>query len=268
MQYGLPHHWPPQLSEITNFIADLSLKGLSYATARSYVSAISFNCKIQNFPDVPNNFIIAKLLQGMKRLKHRPDTRLPITPQILIQLITSLPHICTNAYEAKLFSAAFSLAFFGFLRIGEIAMSSRKANHYVIGITDILVDNSKSNVYLTLRYSKTDQSGKGVTIIIPKANGIHCPLTNAQAFLGVRPPFPGPLFCHFGGDPLTRYQFSAILRKSLAHLNLEFTAYKCHSFRIGAATSAAMSGYPSDDIKTAGRWKSIIYSQFICTNLF
>jgi hypothetical protein len=56
----------------------------------------------------------------MKRLKNRADTRLSITPDILQRIVSILPGICFNMYENKLFKAAFTLAYWGLLRVGEI----------------------------------------------------------------------------------------------------------------------------------------------------
>jgi hypothetical protein len=42
---------------------------------------------------------------------------------ILNKLVSVLPGICYNKYEDKMFKAAFTLSFWGLLRIGEIALS-------------------------------------------------------------------------------------------------------------------------------------------------
>jgi hypothetical protein len=62
----------------------------------------------------------------MKRLKNRADTRLSITPDILQRIVSILPGICFNMYENKLFKAAFTLAYWGLLRVGEITLSNKK----------------------------------------------------------------------------------------------------------------------------------------------
>jgi len=46
-------------------------------------------------------------------------------------------------------------------------------------------------------------------------------------------------------------------------LGEEYTRYKSHSFRIGAATNAAIKGVSVDKIKTAGRWKSDAFKSYI-----
>ena len=39
--------------------------------------------------------------------------------------------------------------------------------------------------------------------------------------------------------------------------------YACHSFRIGAATTAAMAGVEDAKIHTLGRWRSAAYVQYV-----
>ncbi len=70
----------------------------------------------------------------------------------------------------------------------------------------------------------------------------------------VRPLGHGPLFCHFSGVPLTRYQFNAVLRNALVFCGLGEQHIRAHSFRIGAATVAHELGVPLADIQRMGRW--------------
>ena len=58
------------------------------------------------------------------------------------------------------------------------------------------------------------------------------------------------------GSDLTRYQFQAVLRKAADFLGWQSEKFASHSFRIGAATTAAMNGVPEETIMKKGRWKS------------
>ena len=114
---GLENKWAPSTDNITHFIAYLSLQGLSFRTAPLYTSAIGYKCKVSGYPDVTQHIVVRKVLEGLTRLKSKADTRLPITTFIFNKLVSVLPGICYNKYEDKMFKAAFTLSFWGLLRI-------------------------------------------------------------------------------------------------------------------------------------------------------
>jgi hypothetical protein len=108
---------------------------------------------------------------------------------------------------------------------------------------------------IRVRFSKTDQEGRGTTLrIICNMTGpltSICPFVAMRVFLAQRGSHPGQLFCHFDKSPLTRYQVQKILQKSLCLLGHDGMNFNTHSFRIGAATSASMS-VPSEKTKRNG----------------
>lgn len=216
--------------------------------------------------DPTKYFIVQKMLEGLSKLNPKKDRRLPITPSVLRTLLHRLPFVCKSLYESKLFSAAFSLAFHGFLRVGEITATSADLTSRVLSLDDVKISSDKSHLRITIRSSKTDQRGQGVTLQIAATHDAICPVQALLEYLHVRPvdiKRPGPLFCHINGQPLTRYQFSAVLKKALAALGGDYSRYQSHSFRIGAATAAAAMGVSVDDIKRAGRWSSDAFKTYI-----
>ena len=73
----------------------------------------------------------------------------------------------------------------------------------------------------------------------------------------------GPLFSGGRFSPLSRANVTAALHQLLQGTNEEANNYASHSFRIGAATTAATAGLPPALIKTLGRWKSNAYETYI-----
>lgn len=257
----MPNTWPIPLYDLISYIVFLFNSRFSYSTIRCYISGISFVLKINDFEDVTQRFVISKLLDGAKRLQGKKlDTRLPITRPLLIDIVRVLPQACNSTFEVKLFTAAFSIAFFGFMRIGEIAVKNGNSNH------TILFENIKlmeKTVEIYLASSKNDQFGKGITISITRQSGVICPVQSMNAYFDARPSVKGVCFCHFDTSPLTYYQFSSILKKTLKLLKVDHERILSHSFRIGRATNCAMEGMSDEDIKTLGRWKSNVFKNYI-----
>ena len=75
----------------------------------------------------------------------------------------------------------------------------------------------------------------------------------------------GPLFVFENGRLLTRERFVAAVRESLASAGVDTAKYSGHSFRIGAATTAAERGIQDSLIRTMGRWESSAYLLYIRT---
>jgi hypothetical protein len=82
-QFGIENIWSPPIDHLINYIAFLSKKGYSPATAKSYISGISYKIKINNLEDRTQSFILKKMLQGMQGLDKKNDSRKPITIDIL-----------------------------------------------------------------------------------------------------------------------------------------------------------------------------------------
>lgn len=261
LSHNLPSLWPPLDTHITRFIAYLSLSGYKYSTAQSYIAAISFYSKAIYNVDPTNHFIIRKLLQGMQRTTLHKDTRLPITLQLLNKIIPTLQTVCNTIYETKLFTAAFTLAFHALLRIGEFTVSKGNTPATIIQFHDITMQ--QTNIQLTICHSKTDQLGVGANLQIPAPNGVACPVAAMHAYLHMRTSQTGPLFIHFEGQPLTRYQFITILKRCLNAIGVDSSNYNSHSFRIGAATTLAIQGVHSDVIQGSGRWRSNAFRTYI-----
>jgi hypothetical protein len=87
----------------------------------------------------------------------KKECRLPISREMLEQIIKTLPKFCNSLYESKLFSASFSLAFHGMLRVRELAQTGNKQSGNSLNIEDINIQ--QNCLLLLLKTSKSDQFG-------------------------------------------------------------------------------------------------------------
>ena len=63
--------------------------------------------------------------------------------------------------------------------------------------------------------------------------------------------------------PLAKSKFVEAVRQALSAAHLPAQDYAGHSFRIGAATTAAMAGVEDSTIQTLGCWRSTSYLLYI-----
>jgi hypothetical protein len=211
------------------------------------------------------------ILRGIKRVKGVcTRTRLPITLDHL-KLFHRLLHSRKEpTHDEIMIWAAISIAFFGFLRIGEMTCSSPFNSSIHLSRPDISFHNDQrhQDVFLQLRIkaSKTDPFRSSATITIGSNSSICCPVKALQAYFSrTSSDYAGPLFCYSNGVPLSRSQFTKELRRLLAQGGYNTAHYAGHSFRIGAATTAASQSLPHWLIQTLGRWSSDCYLRYIRT---
>jgi len=165
--------------------------------------------------------------------------------------------------------AACCIAFFGFTRISEFTVPSKtdydKSCH--LCLSDIAVNNRKNPCLLkvTIKESKTDPFRKEIHIYLGATDHSICPILGILPYLADCGHTPGPLFITEDGYGLTRQTFSALLNSILSQLHLNSKNYNTHSFRIGAATTAAQAHILDTIIKMLGRWKSDAYQCYIKT---
>lgn len=214
------------------------------------------------------------MVRGMKKKTGGPKRkpRLPITPAILREL-RGVWEKMTDSVKGHMLWAAACMCFFGFLRSGEVVVPSAKGfdpeAHLCEG--DVKVDSRANPSYLevNIKASKTDVFRKGVTVVLGLSGTDLCPVAAILSYMTRPKPktasHPSPFFVFGDGTPLTRDKFVRELRIALTAAGVKADNYAGHSFRIGAATTAAACGLPDSLIKTLGRWESAAYTLYIRT---
>ena len=207
------------------------------------------------------------VLKGAKRSQSNvsPKPRLPITPSILLKLREIWLSQHSNDY--RMLWAASLLGFFDFLRAGEFTVPSMSAFDPASHLTlaDVSIDSYQdpSVLSVVIKKSKTDPFRHGVTLFIGRTHSKLCPVEAMLSYLSVRGSSSGPLFLFASGSPLSRQSLVEHLRSALLKAKFDSGAYCGHSFRIGAATTAAARGLEDSLIKTLGRWESSAYQRYV-----
>ena len=238
---------------------------LTHASIKVYLSAVR-SLHIDHGLSDPfvNCLRLQRLLRGIKRVQGPVSSRrLPIT----LDHLRAIQHrLDFSRRDHVMLWAACCLGFFGFLRAGEFTVNSAFQPSIHMTVADLQADSlvNPTCFKVHIKCSKTDPFRMGCDIYVGRGEGPVCPIRALGNFLALRGSSEGPLFTFSDGRPLTRQQLSSTVQ-SILHSAGYTGSYSGHSFRIGAATTAAARGVPDHLIKTLGRWSSDAYQIYIRT---
>lgn len=261
--------FPATLENLLVWVSEMGERRILPKSIKLYISGIrSFQVDMGTTGkelEVFHHPTLERVIQGIRRLRGEPDVkeRLPITRPILLAMLATFD---TKTQTGATFHAAFSLAFAGFLRIGEFTWSSADRQEdfgqWHMTRNSITIENKK--LYVQLPASKTDPFRQGVRLSIAAAKDDGCVLRSLHRLYTSFPTaLQAPLFDTNKG--FTRQYVTQTLRSTLAQLGHKGN-YSGHSFRRGAATWASQNGLNEDEIMTLGRWKSDSYKLYIQAN--
>ena len=247
------------------FCAHLS-NSLQFATIKTYLSAIRLLHIESGLSDPTQDTLLQYVVRGIKRAQssHTAHTRLPITIHVLKDLKRAL-HDTTklSLQDKRMLWVAFCTAFYGFLCASELCSPSPRSFDPLSTLCCSDVTVTPTAVRVTIKASKTDPFRHGCVVTL----GVTATSTYAVAALKNYRTFPSsspsPLFTFANGSFLTRERLTAHLCTLLTAVGYKAERYASHSFRIGAATMAALTGLPDWQIQALGCWSSDCYARHI-----
>ena len=257
---------PTPISEhiLILFATDLAPK-VAHSNISCHIAAIKYFAHVNGFYlDLAPFDRLYRLLRGIKRSqgsKFRKPPRVPITPPLLLSMGRNLWNSSYKFEDKIMLWAAMLTAFYGFLRVSEYTSPRTLVfdPETTLCYQDITL-TSPSSFQLHLKASKTDPFRVGVTITIHANSSPLCPLRAIRPYLSRRQQKPGPLFMWQDGRYLTRSGLAAVLARIKPPGTQNMSS---HSFRIGAASTAAAAGHPRWLIQALGRWTSNCFREYI-----
>ena len=263
---------PAREEVLCKFVVQMAIEGLKQRTIKSYMAGVC-HLHIQEglgYPFLPVLPRLHYVLRGVKRSQGgncaSGRLRLPITPHLLRQIKTAWEDRAMDPDIVMLWAACY-LAFIGFLRAGDLTVPSDScfdaSTHLAWGDVAVNDPANPTVISIKLKASKTDPFCQGITLFIGRVSSDLCPVSAMLAYLLLRGRDAGPLFKYRDGRPLTRQRFVVAIRQALESAGVQAANYASHSFRIGAATTAAAHGMEDSTIQTLGRWKSLAYLEYI-----
>ena len=264
----MPEMWEERVTMFCAYL--IKFKGFQSSTIRSYISAIKSKLLADNYNWSDDNIKLATLTSFCSKRNDKYKTRLPISHKLLQHILFETDRMMTSPFMILLYQMAFSLAYYGLLRIGELTISK-----HVIKAKDIHKANNKNKVLIVLYSSKTHGRRNKPQMIKIAADeeydvkmGNHnlmrrfqyiCPFFIIQQFLQICGGYDTddePLLIFSDETPFERNTTEKNVAKNLKRLNLNGKLYDVHSFRKGRAVDMLREGYSVEQIKKAGRWKS------------
>ena len=274
--YNVTQPFPLTEQLLCSFAAYLADQGLAPQTGKSYLSAlrnmqISLGLHVPDPRDQSSLPILKRVQAGISRAKvfkgSPPRIRLPITVPILEAIHQSL--VMSTNPDKVVFWAVSASAFSGFFRLGELLPETPAQVNPATSLAwgDVAVDShtNPKMVQFHLKVSKCDQFGAGSDVIVGHAESPLCPVTAILKYIELRGDSPGPFFIDSSHKALSKQRFVKHIRETLNSIGLQQDQYAGHSFRIGAATTAAAAGVQDSTIQTLGRWHSAAFLQYIRT---
>ena len=175
-------HWLFSVNHICHYLVFLS-RTASYPTLKNHLSSIRLLFELQQLNiDLHQDFFIRLTLRGLKRLHgHSPASKLPITPQILLRLHSTIDF--SNSLDLVFWTAAL-VAFFTFFRKSNLFPSSPSSFDPVRNLTRQDVQILQSFALITVNWTKTIQfQERRLTIPIPRIpNSPLCPVSALERY--------------------------------------------------------------------------------------
>ena len=260
---------------LSSFAASLT-QSVKPVTIANYLAAVRNLHLEYGLPDpTANSILLPRVMKGIKRALGTAvtRTRLPLTNALIRKIIDQLlvdksllPH------DRKMLQAAILLAFYGFLRCSEFAAQDHTGANQPSAATresvSVVYHHLQPALKFHIKQSKTDPYAKGMDVYIGKATPPYCAVTAMLEYLALSNLSSSACLFHYeSGLPLTRCRLTSKVRSLLLQAGVSnANQYAGHSFRIGAATTAAACDIPEWKIRMMGRWQSDSVLRYIRTN--
>ena len=175
----LPIHY----THLARYIAYLVATGYSYNTIKSHVSVVNFVHRIRKLNPPGEEFLIRKLLIGVRNTLPLPARLIPIDITLLKNIV-SASHIISNEFDRILFVVICTWLYHGCFRIGELLYS--KTVKHIIKAKNINWKLSSFNRILGIQICMESFkfSGEHRTILLePVGDKSICPILNFHKYL-------------------------------------------------------------------------------------
>lgn len=206
-------------------------------------------------------------MHAVRRIKSS-DKRLPFTVDDLQKLVSAIPIILEDPYQQTMYKAMILTAFFGLLRVGEMAQSKHGHENIIKrqSVQEVYINSKVKYINISMSVYKHSQGQPTIIPVSRQPLREICPVRALLQYMQDSPCQHGPLFRFRSGASVSVSDFRSVLRSLVVECHLDPTTYTSHSLRIGGATHAHLNNMSTAQICRLGRWKSTAYKKYIRTD--
>ncbi|MBB3066656.1 site-specific integrase [Limibacillus halophilus] len=212
------------------------------STIKRRLAALTAAHEAKGCPSPTTSKLIKATLRGIQRIHGTPQSQSkPLLVEDLIKIVSGLGESPKDLRDKALLLVGFAGGF-------------RRSELVAIDCNDI--EWVRQGMVITIRRSKTDQTGTGRRIGIPYARGEFCPVRSLDLWIltsGMKS--EGPTFRsvskhgRISNKRLSAEAVAKIVKERVRGIGLNPARYSAHSLRAGLATSAAMKGATTISIR-------------------
>ena len=254
------------------FLSEGGVRGLAYSTVNCKACAIRWYFLINYGLDLFEGWVEHKIfMRGLKRIRHNPKRKLPVSWALLLYLVRQLREGSRNL----VIKAAILIGWWFLCRISEI-ISFRLGSVRLIDSAGCKLDLKADNlsdaveVDLTFAVTKADIDGDGAIRTHSTVESELCivqalaTMITARREAGCNMEPTSPLFLMFDDSVdskkekhITRATVVRVLKAAASDAGIPKSRISCHSLRSGGATAMlSVSGSSYSDVRLFGRWRS------------
>ena len=265
---SLLHHWFRRF-----LLSEGGVSGLSYSSLKGKAYGIRWHYLVNYDFDLLESWSNHRVfMRGVKRLRHHPKRKLPLSWALLLLIISDL-----DLFDLRhlVIAAALLLGWFFGTRISELlafrlcSVIFFDLNGRPLSFNDpLLVDHA---VELELKFGKTkaDQDGEGAVRSHYATGEVLCCVKSCATMVAARYLAGGDtspyslLFQFFDSSPdsvrekvLGRELVTRTLKAGAASAGIPEARFSCHSLRSGGATAMLRCSQSYEDTRCFFRWRS------------
>lgn len=264
----LPFVVSPSDAVLCLYVAFLA-RSASYGSVKNYLKGLQRFLLDRGWSGHFSSFRgVQQALAGLRRRALGVQRKLPITPFVLLRVLTVLD----TASDAEVMAfTAMLVAFGAFLRKANVCAASRSLSHVQRSLLrgDVVLDLRQYCLHVTLRFMKNAQfAGSEHRVVVSGCRG-H-PLDPVAWWVVFTRRVPAPAGAAAFGVmrggayvPLVHSEFVSWVKRLVARAGLDASGFSGHSFRRGAASYSFLVGLPELLIKELGAWRSQVYQVYM-----